>query len=143
MATAETIRGYHDQRDGVISTLNRARPLLNMGYVEAWSTLFQMRKDLAARMQAFQTFKHQKLFNPLIGEGKQQRMIAEQLKADCIKLGADYLDFQRRWSGANVEACWPEYRLSAIAMMTTIRKAIADQDDIIRKLETLSSDRPL
>jgi hypothetical protein len=143
MATAQTIREYHDRRDSVVSVLNRARPWLNLAYIEAWPSLVRMRGDLSAAMQVFQTLKHQKLFDPLLKGGSRQQLIAAELKADCIKLGVDYVDFQRKWSTANVEARWPEYRLSAIAMMTTIRKAIADQDVIIRKLETLVSDRSL
>lgn len=140
MATTETIRQYHDHRDGVVSVLNRARPLLNLEYNEAWTALVRMRGDLSAAMQAFQTFKHQKLFNPLLDEANVQRLIAAELKAACIKLGAEYAAFRRRWTNANVQTYWPEYRLAAISMMTAIRKGIADQDVIIRRLETLSSD---
>jgi hypothetical protein len=140
MATTETIRQYHDHRDGVVSILNRARPLLNLGYYEAWPALVRMRGDLSAAMQAFQTFKHQKLFNPLLDGASVQRLIAAELKTDCIKLGAEYAAFRRQWTNANVQVYWPEYRLAAISIMTTIRKGIADQDVIIRRLETPSSD---
>ena len=137
MATRETIRQYHDHRDGVISTLNRARPHLNRGYADAWPELQLFRQELSQRMQAFQVFKHRELFDPLIRTRSEQGEIGRQLKTDCIKLGTDYGDFQRRWSKADVETRWPEYRLSAIVMMTTIRTAIAGQDESVRKLEIL------
>jgi len=137
MAILESIREYDGHRDGVISTLNRARPHLNHGYTDAWPELELLRHELSQRMQAFQVFKHRELFDPLIRGHGGQGVIGLQLKTDCIKLGADYSDFQRRWLKAEVEARWPEYRLSAIVMMTTIRTAIADQDGIVRRLEIL------
>lgn len=137
MATRETIRQYHDHRDGVISTLNRARPHLNYGYPDAWPELQLFRQELSERLQAFQAFTHRELFDPLISARSSQAEIGQQLKTDCIKLEADYSDFQHRWPKADVETRWPEYRLSAIFMMTTIRTIIAGQDEIVRKLEIL------
>lgn len=138
MAISAAVREYRDHRDGVTRTLDRARPWLNLGHNEAWDALLQFRQELSKRMQEFQVFKHKALFDPMIQQGGPRQKIAQQLKAECIKLGTDYTAFQWKWTHADVGVRWPEYRLSALAMMATIRKALADQDAIIQKLEVMT-----
>ena len=45
---------------------------------------------------------------------------------------------KRLTHAAQPPVCTSPYRLSALAMMATIRKALADQDAIIQKLEVMT-----
>lgn len=125
---------YHDRRRAILSILDIARPDLNRALPQAWPELAAHRQKLKDAMQAFQRFKHDKIFDPIIARGQNDKVIAAELKADCVMLGNQYDAFRRRWIGTQAKANWPEYRLSAIAMMTTIRKSFAEQDVIVRTL---------
>lgn len=114
--------------------LDNARPLLNLQYVEAWPALGVYRAQLTAAMQDFQRYKHDAIFDPIIAIGRGDRPIAQNLKTACIMLGAEYDGFRQQWAKKDVSANWPEYRLSAISMMTTIRKSFYEQDAVIRTL---------
>ena len=85
-------------------------------------------------MQAFQIFKHDNIFDPIIARGRSDKIVAMELKTDCVMLGAQYDAFRQKWARTDASANWPEYRLSAISMMTAIRKSFAEQDAIIRTL---------
>jgi hypothetical protein len=86
-------------------------------------------------MQAFQRFKHDKIFDPIIARGRNDKAVAAELKTDCVMLGAEYDAFRQKWARADAGAKWPEYRLSAISMMSMIRKRFAEQDAIVRTLD--------
>lgn len=134
MPMTATMTEFHDRRMAIISTLNHARPMLNEGYENGWPGLLRLRGQLSEQMQSFQVFKHREIFNPLIARGRPQKAIAEELKSDCIALGSEYQAFQWQWANADVKARWAEYRLSGMKMMTTIRKSLLEQDEVVRKL---------
>ncbi|WP_010163429.1 hypothetical protein [Sphingomonas sp. PAMC 26617] len=124
---------FNQQRD-VLSVLDRARPLFNATYDEAWPRLAEFRVELTARMRDFQRYKHEVIFDPIIRGNVGDRAIVVALKSDCIALGIQYDSFRQQWAKADVQANWPQYRLSAISMMTKIREAFSDQDARVRTL---------
>jgi len=126
---------FFDQQRDVLSVLDRARPLFNATYEEAWAQLAEFRVELTARMRGFQRYKHEVIFDPLIKGNHGDRAIATALKSDCIALGIQYDSFRQQWAKADVQANWPQYRLSAISMMTKIREAFSDQDARVRMLK--------
>jgi hypothetical protein len=134
MEPENVLREYNDGRRAILSVLDIARPDLNRSYVHAWPALAGHRQKLIEAMQAFQRFKHDQIFDPIIAKGESDNAMAAALKADCVMLGNQYDAFRRKWSGAEAKANWPEYRLSAIAMMTTIRRSFAEQDATVRTL---------
>lgn len=134
MEPENVLREYHDRRRAILSILDIARPDLNRSLPHAWPELEVHRQKLTDAMQAFQRFKHDKIFDPIIARGQGDKVIAAELKADCVMLGAQYDAFRRKWTSAGAKASWPEYRLSAISMMTTIRKSFAEQHAIVRTL---------
>jgi hypothetical protein len=134
MAPDIIIREYHDRRRAILSILDVARPDLNRSALDAWPAIAVHREKLSDAMQTFQRFKHANIFDPIIAGGRNDKTIAAELKADCVMLGNQYDAFRRRWISTEAKASWPEYRLSAIAMMTTIRKSFAEQDVIVRTL---------
>jgi hypothetical protein len=125
---------FLDQQRDVLSVLDRARPLFNATYDEAWPRLAEFRVELTARMKDFRRYKHKVIFNPIIPGNVGDRAIATVLKSDCIALGIQYDSFRQQWVKADEQANWPQYRLSAISMMTKIRKAFSDQDARVRTL---------
>jgi len=125
---------FLDQQRAVLSVLNQARPLFNAAYDEAWPRLAEFRVELTARMRDFQRYKHDVIFDPIIQGNVGDRAIAAALKADCIALGIKYDSFRQQWAKADVQTNWPQYRLSAISMMTIIREAFLDQDARVRTL---------
>jgi hypothetical protein len=135
MAADNIVREYHDRRRAILSILDVARPDLNLSLLQAWPALTVHRRRLTDAMQTFQRFKHNNIFDPIISKGYGDKSIAAELKAGCVMLGSQYDAFRRKWSSTEVAASWPEYRLSAISMMTTIRKSFAEQDVIIRTLK--------
>ncbi len=128
------------RRNGTtLAILDQARPLLNDSYDTAWPALAEFRKRLATEMHEFQVYKHSEIFDPIVASDRADRSIAEALKADCIKLGNEYHTFRQTWEKADAYSRWSEYCLSAILMMTRIRKRLAEQGAIVRKLAPLQS----
>ncbi len=78
---------FHLRRTGILALLDRARPLLNDGYVAGWPPLSDIRAQLATDMHDFQTYKHREIFDPTSALDRAHRPIAEELKADCVRLG--------------------------------------------------------
>ncbi|QQV76467.1 hypothetical protein H5J25_13475 [Sphingomonas aliaeris] len=134
MAPDMIIREYHDRRRAILSILDIARPDLNRSALDAWPAIAVHRQKLSDAMQTFQQFKHANIFDPIIAGDRNDKMIAAELKADCVMLGNQYDTFRRRWTSTEAQDNWPKYRLSAIAMMTTIRKSFAEQDATVRTL---------
>lgn len=134
MSEKNVLREFQDRRRAILSILDIARPDLNRSYISAWPALAAYREKLSDAMQAFQRFKHDQIFDPIIARGHSDRVVAAALKADCVMLGAQYDAFRQKWARTDASLNWPEYRLSAISMMTTIRKGLAEQDVIIRTL---------
>lgn len=126
---------FFDHQRAVLSVLDRARPLFNATYDEAWPRLAEFRVDLTAQMRDFQRYKHEVIFDPIIRGNVGDKAIAVELKSECIALGIQYDSFRQQWAKADVQANWPQYRLSAISMMTKVREAFSDQDARVRILE--------
>ena len=127
---------FHSQRTAILMLLDKIRPLLNKPYVEAWPPLALFRDQLTKSIRDFQFFKHESIFDPILENEitTSDTAVVKSLKTDCIILANQYDQFRQKWSQMNISLNWPEYRLSAISMMTMIRKGIADQDTAIRQL---------
>ena len=139
MTTDPLLAEFRRHHSAIVSILNRSRPLFGKSSDEALAALLEHRAQLAAGMQNFQVFKHRRIFDPIIQGGGPNQTIAGHLKADCTALGNEYDHFRREWTEAEMRAQWPKYRLSALVMITEIRKRLADQDDVVRSLETKAS----
>jgi hypothetical protein len=125
---------FHEHRMGILAMLDGARPLLNDGYAQLEGRLTPFRTELSARMQAFQLYKHKTIFDPILASDSPDRALVEKLKVDCIMLGHEYDAYRQRWAKSDIERDWKEFRLSALAMMTAIRKSLGEQDAAIRAL---------
>ena len=128
------LEDYHRHRNDVLSLLDNARPLMSRTYAEAWPALQDYRERLTKAMQDLQVHKHEAIFDPIMASTRSDRATAKALKADCILLGTEYAQYRQKWDKRDVQARWTEYLLAAISMMTTIRKRLAAQDEIIRTL---------
>lgn len=135
MQASRLFAEFFDKQRDVLSVLDRARPLLNSSYDEAWPQLAEFRVELTARMRDFQRYKHEVIFDPIIRGNVADSEIADALKSDCIALGNQYDSFRQQWAKTDVQANWPQYRLSAISMMTKIRAAFSDQDARVRTFQ--------
>lgn len=136
MVDLQILTAFHSQRTAILLLLDKIRPLLNKPYGEAWPPLALFRDQLTKAIRDFQFFKHETIFDPILqgDTTTSDYAVVGVLKSDCIMLANQYDQFRIKWSRVNISSNWPEYRLSAISMMTMIRKGVADQDTAIRQL---------
>ncbi|MEG3126017.1 hypothetical protein [Sphingomonas sp. GB1N7] len=134
MSPASVLREFNARQRAILSILDIARQELSYPYIEAWPALVHHQQKIGSAMQRLQRFKHDNIFDPIITRGQSDKGIAEKLKADCVMLGGQYDAFRQKWAKADAGANWPEYRLSAISMMTTIRKSFSEQEAVIKTL---------
>ncbi|UYY57659.1 hypothetical protein [Sphingomonas sp. S2-65] len=77
-------------------------------------------------LTAYQVFKHQQIFDPIMQNGSQlDADAARQLKAECIITTEAFRSYIAKWSTSGIVGREDEYRCEAQAMILRVRTHIA------------------
>jgi hypothetical protein len=94
---------------------------------DSLSELASLRATMFETLGAYQGFVHRDVYEEAkrIGEPEQLKR-AEGLKASCVRLSFEYQSFAMRWSNRPASESWPEYRLSALRMISAVREHVRE-----------------
>lgn len=89
--------------------------------------LANLRATMFEALGAYQGFVHREVHEEAkrIGEAERSKHAAA-LKAACIALSFQYQSFAMRWAERSVSESWPEYRLSALKIISAVRDHVRD-----------------
>jgi len=97
--------------------------------------LSQARWELTRVLGAYQMFKHNELFDPIIRNGPPDKArLAVQMKAECIALGAEYRAHVARCANLDIPAHWDSYRPAVLRLLMRIKAHIARERWIAARL---------
>lgn len=125
---------FHRLHADVLTLLDRAKPYLSGREAGACVVLTPFRTELTAALHALDAYTQRALFSPILSAGGPDVATVCTLKAEYIKLGFDYQDYQRKWAGVDIDAHWAEYRLAGLAMMRHMRERVGALNQAISAL---------
>lgn len=94
-----------------------------------------LRREMAEALEAYQRFKHERIFDPAILSGDEQRAaMARHMKIGCIAAGEVFRAHGQRWKAEAIEADWPRYKAAARLTVNQIRRHIVTESEGIAEL---------
>lgn len=117
-----------------VALLDQARATIDAGPTQQ-DQLRTVADRLAYELQAYQLFKHDRIFDPLIASGSpSSREAARCLKADCVAGGEAFAFFVRQWREQDLQAGWGEFRPAVLNLGTRLRDHIKAEEVQVRLL---------
>lgn len=126
MMDRNTLRAaLHAHQQAALDVLERGSLCIDAGVDAVVAALDPLRAELAQVLNAYQTFKHDGIFDPAVASGDPDRMaLGRAMKVECIAAGETFRTHLRRWKEPEIRADWPNYRVSVRLTMGQLRRHI-------------------
>ena len=122
-------------QEAALSVLSRGVACLEDGQAAVLAASPRLRQELADVLGAYQQFKHERVFDPAIASGDEQRsVLARHMKVGCIAAGEVFRAHMGRWSADDIAADWPRYKVAARLTANQLRRHIQNEGEGIAEL---------
>ena len=133
----------NDHQNGIVALLDEKEPLVVADARHDVATLARARWALMRALTAYAMFKHREIFDPLIAKARPadaHKLL--RMKRACLELGDEFRAYVQKWSAADVQTHWTEYRPAACAMIARIRAHLARERADVAALQPRRAARP-
>ena len=125
MKTEHALERLYEHQQGVLDHLARTLELARCEPEEVRGALAKSRLEMFRLLRAYQLFKHNEIFDPVIRRGNlAQIATATRMKSDCTAAGDAYRAYVNLWASCDVVAVWSSYRPALLAMAQRLRTHI-------------------
>jgi hypothetical protein len=101
----------HQQAAHVL--LKQGAQAVSAGLGPTLAALPALRAEMASRLNAYQVFKHDGIFNPAVASGDRERgALSHAMKIECIAAGEVFRSHLSRWKEADIGADWDGYKVA-------------------------------
>ena len=128
----EALRRHQELALGILS---RGVAALEQGPAATVAAAPQVRQELGDALRAYQIFKHERIFDPAIASGDEQRaQMGRHMKIACISAGEVFRAHLKRWDAAAIVADWARYKPAARLTANQLHRHIRTESDGIADL---------
>ena len=122
--------------------LRQGADAVSAGVGPTLSALPALRAELAAVLNAYQTFKHEGIFDPAVASGDPERLaLGRAMKIECIAAGEVFRSHLSRWKEADIGADWKNYTTAMRLAAGQLRRHIDNErDGILRLIDLAQTD---
>lgn len=132
MIDRDALRRHQEAALGVLA---RGAACIADGQEAVLANKPQLRREMADVLDAYQRFKHDRIFDPAIRSGDEQRAaLARHMKVGCIAAGEVFRAHGRQWKADAIVADWPRYKASARLTVNQLRRHIVTESEGIAEL---------
>jgi hypothetical protein len=122
-------------QQAALELLSHAVTCLEAGPEVVMAASPTLRRELGEVLGAYQRFKHERIFDPLIQSDDEQRAaLARHMKVACIAAGEIFRTHMQRWRSDQIAAEWSHYRPSARLTANQLRRHIVTEGEGITEL---------
>lgn len=114
----------HDHHQAIASYTVEAEGMVCAAELDP-NTVSSARWRFVRVLTAYQVFKHQQIFDPMVARGSKLDVDAAlQLKAECIIISEAFRSYIAKWSMSGITGREEEYRRDARSMILRVRTHI-------------------
>jgi hypothetical protein len=118
----------HQELD--LGILTRGVAALEQGPAATVAAASRLPKELGDALRAYQIFKHERIFDPTIASGDEQRaQMRRHMKIACISAGEVFRAHLGRWDMAAIVADWARYKPPARLTANQLHRHIRTESD--------------
>lgn len=123
------------RQEAALGVLGRGAATLEDGPEAVLAASPALRAELAAALGGYQRFKHERIFDPAIASGDDQRAaLARHMKVACIAAGEVFRTHQDRWTRDRIAGDWNNYKAAARLTINQLRRHVASESEGIAEL---------
>jgi serine/threonine protein kinase HipA of HipAB toxin-antitoxin module len=132
---SETLRVYQRR---AFDLVDRANAILDEGKEAALIALPSLRGEIVEVLQAYQVFKHERIFDPAVLAGGDERTrLGRAMKIECIAAGETFRRHMTQWKDDDIARDWDNYRAAARLTLNALRRHLENERDGIETLLAL------
>jgi hypothetical protein len=122
--------------------LKQGAEAVSAGVAPTLAALPALRAEMAGVLNAYQTFKHDGIFNPAVASGDAERTtLGRAMKIECIAAGEVFRTHLSRWKAADIGADWDNYVIAMRLAAGQLRRHIDNERaGILRLIELAAAD---
>jgi hypothetical protein len=137
--SVDTLRRH---QDAALRVLAQGSAVLAQGQAALLDQSAGLRQELMQVLAAYQSFKHDVIFDPAIASGNAERAaLAREMKVHCIAAGEVFRGHMMQWTPARIAGDWASYKVAARLTISQLHRHILAERAGIAELLNRYGDR--